>query len=90
MPLCLYAIAFAFAFGSVVDLHRVCLFRVISEVIRHPTLVRVQVRWDDRSQLGFQTVGNAPIGCLGVLVGASGSTTLIFTSSSSFDTARFS
>ena len=37
--------------GNVVDLHRVSLFRVISEVIRNPTLVRVQVHLDACSQL---------------------------------------
>ena len=63
--LCPWPYTFVFAFasdvlGNAVDLHRVWLFRVTSDVIHNPTLIRVQVRLNDCSQLvvvTFELVG---------------------------------
>ena len=82
------ALAFPFALAYVVYVHRNCF----SEVIHDPRLVRVQIGLDDCSQLVVVTLKLLEFTSKWShsFCGHSRSTTLIFTSSSSFFEERFS
>ena len=83
-----FALAFPFALAYVVHVHRNCF----SEVIHDPRLVRVQVGLDDCSQLVVVTLKLLRVHqqMVSQFLWHSRSTTLIFTSSSSFVEERFS
>ena len=82
-----FALAFPFALAHVVHVHRNCF----SEVIHDPRLVRVQVGLDDCSQLVVITLKLLRVHqqIVRSFCGHSRSTTLIFTSASSFVEERF-
>ena len=80
------AFVLAFALACVIHFHWICF----SEVVRDPRLVRAQVGLDDRPQHIVVTLKLFRVHqqMVSLFCGTSRSTTLIFTSSSSFDDER--